>query len=277
MHKQLLSAAIAAACLGLVSPAAQADPDWSKVPSARINVFHPGVTPIQWVESKGKHGGSRGLARGESCAGCHVEGGEINVDLDRIVKEFEPKGAPKTRTFPVNVQAAFDADNLYLRLSFKAPAEGFDKSDKDNEVKATVLIPDEAVPLADQVGCWATCHQDLKSMPDSKDKTKYVGAGRYDLMQWASSGKVSDGSVDGKQRTMSGGSAGVKAEGSKSGDTWTVNFTRKLAGGVKLTPGKAFNFGIAIHADHAAARFHHVSFGHKLGLGADADVKAQKF
>lgn len=277
MNKQLLGAALMAAGFGLAAPHALAAPDWSKVPATRIHVFHPGATPIQWVESKGKHGGSRGLARGESCAGCHVEGGEINVDLDRIAKELEPKGAPTTRSFPVQVQAAYDADNLYLRLSFKAPAGGFDKGDKDNELKATVLFPDEAVPMGEQVGCWATCHQDLKSMPESKDKTKHVNAGRYDLMQWASSGKVSDGSVDATQRAMSGGVAGVQAEGSKSGDQWTVTFTRKLAGGVKMAPGKGVTFGIAIHADNASARFHHVSFGHKLGLGADGDVKALKF
>ena len=34
--------------------------------------------------------------------------------------------------------------------------------------------------------------------------------------------------------------------------------------------------GTAIHADNAAGRFHHVSFGHTIGLGADGDVKAAK-
>ncbi|MGB8884561.1 MAG: hypothetical protein WCC44_11885, partial [Azonexus sp.] len=61
-----------------------------------------------------------------------------------------------------------------------------------------------------------------------------------------------------------------------SGDTYTVTFTRKLAGGVNLAPGKAVPFGVAIHADHAGGRFHHVSFGQTIGLGADGDVKAAK-
>ena len=94
-------------------------------------------------------------------------------------------------------------------------------------------------------------------------------------MQWTSSGKTIDGSVTDK-RSMEGGKAGVTAEGSKAGDTYTVTFTRKLAGGVNLAPGKAVPFGIAIHADNSGGRFHHVSFGHKLGLGADGDVKAAK-
>ncbi len=62
----------------------------------------------------------------------------------------------------------------------------------------------------------------------------------------------------------------------KAGDTYTVTFTRKLAGNAVLAPGKAVPFGIAIHADNAGGRFHHVSFGHTIGLGADGDVKAAK-
>ena len=55
-----------------------------------------------------------------------------------------------------------------------------------------------------------------------------------------------------------------------------MTFTRKLAGGVNLAAGKAVPFGFAIHADNAGGRFHHVSFGHTIGLGADGDVKAAK-
>ena len=86
---------------------------------------------------------------------------------------------------------------------------------------------------------------------------------------------MADGSVTDK-RAMDGGKAGVKAEGNKSGDTWTVTFTRKLAGGVALAAGKPVQFGIAVHADNAGGRFHHVSFGHTMGLGVDGDVKAVK-
>ena len=112
-------------------------------------------------------------------------------------------------------------------------------------------------------------------MPNGKDKTKYVSAGAMDLMQWKSSGKSADGFVADK-RNMEGGKAGATAEGSKAGDTYTVTFTRKLAGNAVLAPGKTVPFGIAIHADNAAGRFHHVSFGQTIGLGADGDVKAAK-
>jgi hypothetical protein len=276
MTKKIVSLAIAGAFLALGSQAAFAAPDWNKVGKSTIHVFHPGVAPFEWVQGKGEHSGASGLKKGEACAGCHVEDGKLSLDLKRLAsKEMEPKGAPKTMTYPVTVQAAYDASNLYVRLTFKAPTGGFDHSDKDNEVKVNMMFPNDKVPMGDQVGCWASCHEDSKGMPKSKDKTKYVTAGTMDLMQWASGGKTSDGFVADK-RNMTGGKAGATAEGAKAGDTYTVTFTRKLAGNAVLAAGKAVPFGIAIHSDNAAGRFHHVSFGHTIGLGADGDVKAAK-
>ncbi|MBE0591537.1 MAG: hypothetical protein IH616_03970, partial [Gemmatimonadales bacterium] len=69
------------------------------------------------------------------------------------------------------------------------------------------------------------------------------------------------------------------ADGQKEGDSWTVVFTRKLTGGkgdVALQSGKTYNFGFAIHDDHAIGRFHHVSLGYTLGIDAKADINAAK-
>jgi hypothetical protein len=72
----------------------------------------------------------------------------------------------------------------------------------------------------------------------------------------------------------------VSAEGKQAGDMWTVTFTRKLSGGegdVAVAAGKTYNFGFAIHDDHATGRFHHVSLGYTLGLDdAKADVNVVK-
>ena len=81
---------------------------------------------------------------------------------------------------------------------------------------------------------------------------------------------MSDGSVTG-ERKMSGGTTGVRAEAAKSGEIYTVTFTRKNPG-----EGKTIPFGIAIHADHARGRFHHVSLGYTLGIGTDGDIKASR-
>lgn len=255
-----------------LSAGVAAAPDWDKVPKRTIQVFHPGVTPIEWIVSKGDHGGSNGLRKGESCSGCHEDEGELNLDFERMAKELEPAGAPKTRQFPVAVQAAYDASNLYLRLSFKAPAPGFNKGDPDNALKVTMLFPNQGVKQQTQVGCWATCHTGLRTMPNGDDKkTKYVPEGAYELIQWASKdNKVSDGSIS-SERKMSGGTAGVKAEASESGGVYTVTFTRSNPG-----EGKTIPFGFAIHADNASGRFHHVSLGYLLGIGANGDLKAVK-
>ena len=106
-------------------------------------------------------------------------------------------------------------------------------------------------------------------MPGAAEtKTKYVKNGSladgvfYDLNQWRSGeNKAFDGYVAG-ERVMEGGQALVGAQGQLDGDTWSVVFTRKFAGGegdVTLAPGNLYNFGFAIHDDSATGRFHHVS------------------
>lgn len=281
MQKKTISLALCGVFLAIGSQLALANPDWSKVPKKDIEIFHPATAPIEWATKKSDHSGSSGLKKGESCAGCHDEKGKLSIDFKRLAsKEMEPKGAPKVMSYPVAVQAAYDAENLYIRLSFKAPvgtAEAADK-DKEHEVKASIMLANDKVPQAAQFGCWATCHNDARTMPGADEKkTKYVKEGAFDLMQWRSTkgAKAVDGSVTDK-RLMDGGKAGVKAEGGKSGDLYTVTFSRKLAGGVTLVEGKTVPFGIAIHSDHASGRFHHVSLGYSLGIGAEADVKAVK-
>jgi hypothetical protein len=260
-----------AGSLLLAASGAYAAPDWSKVPKRNVQVFHAGVTPIEWIMDR-THGGRTGLKKGETCIGCHEDEevvGKLNFDTSRLSGELEPVGAPKTVIYPVAVQTAYDAQNLHLRLTFKAPTGGFNA---DNAIKVTVLFPNAKVPQATQSGCWATCHVDLRTMPKaaSETKTKYV-EGAYDLMQWASKdNKVSDGSVSAERR-MSGGSLGAKAEATEKDGEYTVTFTRSNPG-----EGKSVPFGFAIHFDHASGRFHHVSLGYLIGIGADGDLKAVK-
>ena len=274
MHTPKISTLLLGTLLSLGPLITHAAPDWSKVPKRDINVFHPGVTPIEWVSKKSDHSGTAGMKKGETCVGCHEEKGTLNFNLKRLAdKELEPKGAPKIMMYPVAVQTAYDASNLYIRLTFKSPAGGADSGDKDNEVKAAVMFPDAKVTQGAQVGCWAACHADARTMPGADDKkTKYTKGGSYELMQWKSAkgAKVIDGTVI-TERKMDGGTLGAKAEGTKAGDTYTVTFTRKNPG-----EGKSIPFGLAIHGDHASGRFHHVSLGYTLGVGVDGDVKAVK-
>lgn len=292
-NKYSISAGI---LLALGASAAIAAPDWSKAPKRDIHVFHAGVTPIEWMTKKASHSGSAGMRKGETCAGCHEEKGALNFNMKRLAdKELDPVGAPKTISFPVSVQAAYDKDNLYIRLSFKAPADAAaaaprEEKDPKHEVKAAVMFIAGKVPDGDKVGCWATCHTDARSMPGANpDKKKYITGANLggevfaDYIQWKSGagGKGAlhlDGYVA-SERVNNGGKALVKAEGENKGGVYTVTFTRKLTGGegdIAMAEGKVVPFGIAIHTDKTVYRFHHVSLNYNLGIGADGDIKAVK-
>ncbi len=287
MRNPILTTSLAGAALVLLAGAAAAAPDWSKVPARTVTVFYPGVSPIEWVTTGTEHGGARGLKKGEGCAGCHDEEAADMGQKMVSGEKLEPKPIKgKAGSIPVKVQAAHDAANLYLRFTWKQPPGGGPKMDADNQIKLAVMLEGNTIERANLSGCWETCHQDARTMPNAKDdkKTKYVAGGNvkagkfYDLIQWTSKGAKHDGYVA-DQRVMDGGKALVDAKGEKKGDEWVVTFTRKLAGGegdVALAPGKVYNMGFAIHDDYTHGRFHHVSLGYTLGIGATADITAVK-
>lgn len=268
-------------------PANAAAPDWGKVAGRTVTVFYPGASPMEWITKGSEHGGARAMRKGETCASCHdAETADMGKKMASGQK-LEPKPIKgKAGSIAVNVQAANDGANLYLRFSWKQPAGGAPKMDADNQVKLAFMLDDNKVAGANLSGCWESCHADARTMPEAKDdkKTKYVKEGSlaggkfYDLMQWTSKGAKHDGYVADK-RVMEGGKGLVEAKGEKKGDEWVVVFTRKLAGGegdITLASGKTYNFGFAIHDDHAAGRFHHVSLGYTLGIDAKADISAAK-
>ncbi len=286
MHKSA-HILLASAAAAFAAAAFAAEPDWGKVAAKKVTVFYPGASPIEWILKGTEHGGARGMRKGETCTACHEE---ETADMGKkLASGQKNEPAPikgKAGAIPVSVQAAHDGGNLYLRFSWKQPAaSGTAKQDAENQTKLAFMIEEnkiEGVPLG---GCWAACHGDLRTMPGAKDdkKTKYVPGGAlggkyFDLVQWKSKGKPTDGHVTDK-RVTEGGKALVSAAGKQAGDTWTVTFARKLAGGegdVALVPGKTYNFGFAIHDDWSHGRFHHVSLGYTLGIDAKADIAAAK-
>jgi hypothetical protein len=295
--------AVSALGLLLAGSAACAAPDWNKIPARKVMVFYPGTSGMEWIMKGTDHGGAKGLKSGERCMSCHENEKNQNIDIasDKILGAQKLEPAPvkgRVPSIPVDVQAANDGTNLYLRFSWKDATSGAEVMDKDNPIKLAVMFEDNKVNYTDPKGktveigmaggCWGTCHTDARTMPGADDKkSKYVTGGSlangqyYDLIQWKSGkgSKPVDGYVADK-RVMEGGKALVKAEGAKKGDTWTVTFTRKLAGGgegdIVMASGKTYNMGFAIHNDHAAGRFHQVSLGYSLGIDTKADITAAK-
>jgi len=290
MKKTLLSGAVGAALVLMTSLAQGAAPaDWNSVQATEITLFYPGTSAVEWITKGTEHGGARALKKGETCMDCHSEEVANMGQLIASGKKLEPSPiAGKAPSIKVKVQAAHDDEALYLRFSWtQPPASGGAKMDADNPVKiAYMLEAGGKVELAEPGGCWGACHGDARTMPGAADgKTKYVKGGSladgvfYDLNQWRSGeNKAYDGHIA-TERVMQGGQALVSAQGKLDGDTWTVEFTRKLAGGtgdVLLEPGKVYNFGVAIHDDNSAGRYHHVSLGYHLGIDAAPDITAAR-
>ena len=130
-------------------------------------------------------------------------------------QKLEPSPiAGKAPFINAKVQAANDGENLYLRFTWKQPAaSGAAPMDAANPVKiAYMLEGGSKVELAEQGGCWGSCHGDARTMPGAVEtKTKYVKGGSladgvfYDLNQWRSGeNKAFDGYVAG-ERVMEAG------------------------------------------------------------------------
>jgi cytochrome c-type protein NapC len=166
-HRPAALFAVSALCLATAAVAAE--PDWSTVPAKRINVFYPGVASLEWTLNGKQHSAARDMAdKGRACTTCHDK--ETRVIARKIVSgELLEPHAPKGKAdhLPVAVQAAHDGENIYLRFQWQpGPGEADRKDDAKNQAKLAVMIEANKLAHAAQTGCWATCHTDLRSMPD---------------------------------------------------------------------------------------------------------------
>ncbi len=190
------------------------------------------------------------------------------------------------------------------------------KMDAKNQIKLAFMLATDEVEYADRAGCWGTCHADLNEMPFApagQNVTKYLEESRtkieikgrnnkplggwdkrkasadidaeftaqhfMDIIRYKSGEKsVEDGHVL-ADRIMNEAIIS-QASGVKQGKKWSVEFKRPLAqseGNLGLALDKQYNFGFAIHDDHTSGRFHHVSFGYKLGFdNGEVEINAVK-
>jgi cytochrome c-type protein NapC len=176
----------------MLSVPAFAAPNWSKVPSKKVPVFYPGQSGLEWVLTKKDHSASNQiLDKKRACVKCHdtdaaeigdkIAAGKPVGNLRQPLDGAVPKG--KAGSIPVTVQAAHDGNKIYLRFEWDAPKSGGDKKmDPKNDTKLTVMFDDNKVEFADRGGCWATCHEDLRGMPDASDAAK--GHAKAKVLGW---------------------------------------------------------------------------------------------
>ncbi|TAN63487.1 MAG: hypothetical protein EPN20_09600 [Magnetospirillum sp.] len=238
MRKNALIAGLAVLVAG---PALAADPatiEWSKIPSVTVPMFYPGQSSYEWLRSPEHKKAQKETTEGQACISCH-KGDEKNLGA-KLVKEGPLEPMPvkdKDGYKDLGVQVAYDAQNAYFRFQWKTRAAtpgtehqylrfdgkewkvyGYPKLDQvvqDGqqpgiyEDRMSIMIDDGKVPMFAQQGCWLTCHEGERDMPNQftkeevaanpmlqaikkGDVRKYLPATRTDPMDWKTGKSVEE-------------------------------------------------------------------------------------
>jgi cytochrome c551/c552 len=175
--------------------------DWAKIPAKAVTLLYPGQASWEYLTSNA-HPGAAAMENG--CGACHA-GQEQKLGAKLVTagpREAEPI-AGKAPTLDLAVRAAYDAEYVYFQFRWATAtphplhtlwrfdgkqwvAWGGPKPDATKkgippsyEDRLTVLFDEpNNVPAADgakatfsQVGCWMTCHNSMRAMPNDVPKT----------------------------------------------------------------------------------------------------------
>ncbi len=202
--------------------------DWTKIPATTVVLFYPGQSSYEWLRKD--HLGAKAVQAGQACVTCHI--GSEKARGEKLVKGGPLEPTPvkgKNGSIDLRVQVAYDAKNAYFRFQWKTQnpypgiehqylrfdgkewkVYGYPKLDqvvRDGkqpgiyEDRMTVMIDDGKVPGFSQQGCWLTCHDGQRDMPqtasadDAKanallsaikknDLRKYLPSTRTDPANW---------------------------------------------------------------------------------------------
>ncbi len=195
VSEPVAAAAPAAASATASSSSVDSGIDWDKAPATEIAVFYPGQASMEWVLNGRDHGGARPLTAGDRCFDCH---GEETVDIgNKIIAGKLPKiesqdVSAKRGSIPVSVQATHDNDYLYMRFLWddtphvSLPFVESGKMDAANPSKLAMMLATDDIEFAGESGCWITCHNDMKGMPDAPPADVLAGNAHAGSLNWAS-------------------------------------------------------------------------------------------
>lgn len=204
-YKLLLGAATAALTASVSWPALAAPPaDWSQVPTKTVKLFYPGQSSFQWLRSSEHPGAVVVKTTAGACLTCH-KGTEEKLGNALVSGEkLEPnpiKG--KNGVVDLNVQVAHDGENIHWRFQWKTNMNragqmhnymmydgakwkmlGGPRSKSKvrsgaepplYEDRMTIMLDDGRVPNFKEQGCWLTCHNGMRDMPNLATKDQVRG------------------------------------------------------------------------------------------------------
>ncbi|MCK0143905.1 NapC/NirT family cytochrome c [Aliiroseovarius sp. F20344] len=198
-----------------------------------------------------------------------VEGGKMDPD-NQIKVGMMITGTGIELGSQVGCWASCHADNSYM--SFDPGTEAI----AANSAVASQLQADKTITkyLAESrtkieiKGRRGKAQGGWDQLKDPAEIDQLLADGTFlDLMRVYADGSSSNGYLL-DRRVENDGEMAAEANLAPDG-TWTVTFSRPLAGGtgdVSLEAGQTYTVGFAIHDDYAAARFHHVTLNTTLAL-----------
>jgi len=291
-----------------ISSAYAGEPDWGQVPATTVKTFYPGVASWDFMTGKDHGTGGNVVKKLEkACADCHVaKDGSYDIKSDKIISgelkkvasgdPLEPEplaGMPGFKD--VSVQAAYDAENIYLRIQWPGSGASASKEEAD---RVSIQISDK-IKSFNLYGCFITCHDNETGMPENRGEEKklygYFAADKPQdkLDDFLSKGQFIDlwgAYFVGNEVTSEDeyilesrheDKNDLTATGSFEGGKYTVVITRKLSTGDKgdigLKDGKAFSAGISVHDNKNKGRKHYTAFPVTIGLSAGGEITAKKF
>ena len=194
------AAAFAACVAAAATPAFAAAPaDWAAIPVQTVTLFYPGQVDYGWLRSAEHKRANAKVKAGEACLSCHEgEEAELGATLVKGGRHEPVPIAGKLGAIALQVQAAHDDANLYLRFQWKTQmaraGQMHDYMMYDGEKWAfiggprskeavrsgaqpplyedrlSVMIDDGKVPMFANQGCWLTCHTGMRDMPGEPTK-----------------------------------------------------------------------------------------------------------
>ncbi|MEW6409811.1 MAG: ethylbenzene dehydrogenase-related protein [Nitrospirota bacterium] len=200
------------------------EPDWDKIKNTKITLFYPGQASYEFLVSPA-HPGAKAVAGNEmNCIICH-KGKEPDLAKNILARREPTPIARKEPTKELSVKSAYDDEYIYLRFQWKAKEAcfhrayqvfdgkewkkqgGIDRPYNESkgvpaqyEERLSIMIDDGKNPDFGKRGCFITCHNDMRKMPNApkesevkahpvlgdagmkkKDIRKYISASRTNM------------------------------------------------------------------------------------------------